>query len=169
MRKSDEEITREVFGKGSRWIGWNQWLRYQPVFKFIADKVEEGVSVLSTVHFYVSDGTSMDFDKMIYVSIDHKRGVLETLHIPGSWGGGVSLHMKATSSTYNDNSGTGLKKFAEVFVDPWRPTFEELDLFTVLYGDEQYLIDMDREFYSTISRFNKAALKGTIRHHFMSQ
>lgn len=161
MRKSDVEIMREVFGKGSRWIGWGAWLQYQPVFKYIAKKVEEGVSVMSTRHFMVSDRRGGQFPgEMIYVDINHRTGELARLVLPGV-SGNESIDIRPQSCHYQD------KTISEMFDDPWRPTEEELDLFAMLYGDDQILIDMDKEFYATIVHFNKAALKNNLKINFM--
>ena len=168
MRKTSEEITREVFGKGSRWIGWDNWFRHQPIFTYIQKKVDQGLEVLSTRDFFVKDqgGT---FKDCIMVCINNRTGSLETVWLSsGLEEGGLLLKEKSTSY-YPTNDTEISTHLAEMFDDPWRPTLEELDLFELLYGDEQMLIDMDRKFYGTVLAYNKAVLKGTAKIVFMDQ
>lgn len=172
MRKTSEEITREVFGKGSRWIGWDNWLKHQPIFKHIEKKVEEGREVLSTRDFFVQRRGG-DLKDSIFVCVDNRTGQLKNVLIPSYIEPG-GLMVEKKSSTYFPNGdtkttvslGIGL---GEMFDDPWRPTSEELDLFQVLYGDEQVLIDMNRKFYGTVLSYNKSVLKGDVKILFMDQ
>lgn len=157
MRKSSEEITREVYGQGCRWIGWDNWLKHQPIFKYIEEKVEEGVSVLSTRHFFVRHPLSSAADSMIFVEVDHKAGLLNSITIPGSFNELDRLTVRPNSSRVR--LGDHEVEVSEMFEDPWRPTIEELDLFEVLYGDDQVLMELNRGFYGTIQTFNKAALR----------
>lgn len=168
MRKTSEEITREVFGKGSRWIGWDAWLKHQPVFKYIEKKVEQGLEVLSTRDFFVKE-PSGTFKDSILVCIDNRAGLLEKICLSSSQEEG-GLVLKEKSTSYYPTGPDGIPThLAEMFDDPWRPTFEELDLFEVLYGDEQILIDMNRKFYGTVLAYNKAVLKGTAKIVFIDQ
>lgn len=168
MRKTNEEITREVFGKGSRWIGWDNWLKHQPIFKYIEKKVEEGREVLSTRDFFVQH-RSGSFKESILACIDNRTGELKTISIP-AYGetGGIVLNEK-TSSYFLSPEEAALIRLEEMFDDPWRPTFEELDLFEMIYGDDQMLIDIDRKFYGTVLSYNKAALRGDVKIVFMDQ
>lgn len=158
MRKSGEEITREVYGQGSRWIGWDNWLKHQPIFKYIEKKVEDGLSVLSTRNFMVKHPLGARTQDMIYVAIDHKTGALESLTIPGAFDVNDTLHMRQNSSRVC--MGEYQMYISEMFEDPWRPTIEELDLFEMLYGDDHVLVGLNRGFFGTIQKFNKAALRG---------
>lgn len=157
MRKSDEEITREIYGQGSRWIGWDNWLKHQPIFKYIERKVEEGLSVMSTRHFMVRHPMGETAQDMIYVAINHNTGALESLTIPGSFDVKDTLLMRPNSSQIN--LGEYQVDVSEMFEDPWRPTIEELDLFEMLYGDDQVLMELNRGFFGTVQKFNKAALR----------
>lgn len=157
MRKTSEEITREVFGQSARWIGWDNWLKHQPIFKYIEEKVEEGLSVMSTRHFMVRHPRGATAQDMIYVAIDHKTGALDGLTIPGAFDVKDTLHMRPNSSRIN--LGEYQMDVSEMFEDPWRPTIEELDLFEMLYGDAQVLIELNRGFFGTVQKFNKAALR----------
>lgn len=157
MRKTSEEITRAVYGESSRWIGWDNWLKHQPIFKYIEKKVEEGLSVMSTKHFMVRHPLDPYAWDMIYVAINHKTGALDSLTIPGSFDARDTLLVRANSSLINLGDFRG--EISEMFEDPWRPTFEELDLFEVLYGDDQVLLELNRGFFGTVQKFNKAALR----------
>jgi hypothetical protein len=162
MRKSQEEITREVFGQGSRWIGWNHWLTHQLVFKYIWNKVEQGTILGSRASFYLRTRTESNWatKDMIKVNIDNQTGDLSSVEIPG--GDGKSrLTVMANCSVWLDSDGVSVT-LSEMFEDPWRPTFEELDLFQVLYGDEQILIDINREFFGITRKFDKAVGNMTI-------
>lgn len=165
MRKTDKEIMREVFGKGSRWIGWNNWLKHQPVFEFIERKVEEGVSVMSTKHFFVLGKDTRPMDAP-YVNIDHRTGELKCVSFHGE-----AAHNVLTVNTHGSLFTDGEKhiQLNDIFEDPWRPTEDELDLFQVLYGDEQLLIDLNREFYAGVLKLNKAVLRGEAKIAFMNQ
>jgi len=157
MRKTSEEISRAVYGQSSRWIGWDNWLKHQPIFKAIEEKVEEGLSVMSTRDFMVRRPMSATVQDMIYVAINHKTGELDSLTIPGSFDPRDTLRVRANSSLINLGDFRG--EIAEMFEDPWRPTMEELDLFEVLHGEDQVLLELNRGFFGTIQKFNKAALR----------
>lgn len=73
MRKTSEEITREVFGQSARWIGWDNWLKHQPIFKYIEKKVEEGLSIMSTRHFMARRPMGAMAQDMIYVATNDRR------------------------------------------------------------------------------------------------
>lgn len=157
LRTRSENITRELYGKGSRWIGWNNWLRHQPIFKYIEEKVEEGRSVMSIRNFMVRHSMSALSQEMIRVAIDHQTGMLDRLTIPGAFNSKDWLRVRSNSSLVN--LGDYQVELGEMFEDPWRPTFQELDLFEVLYGDDQVLLELNRGFFGTIQKFNKAALR----------
>lgn len=165
MRKSQEEIIREVFGQGARWIGWHHWLKHQPIFKFIEHKVERGLDVMTTKDFFVrlvKEGQT-NTDSMIYASINNATGNLEAVNIPCYDGKGC-IRVKSNSSVYyEDVKDTTCRpvELQEMFDDPWKPTHDELDLFQMLYGDEQLLIDINKEFYGTIMKYNRAAGSNT--------
>lgn len=160
MRKSDVEIMREVFGQGARWIGWNHWLKHQPIFKFIEHKVERGLDVLSTKDFFIrltKEGHS-NSETMMYAHINKQTGDLDSVFVPTYYGKGAGLTVWANRCRYNDGeAGKGPVDMNEMFEDPWRPTEDELDLFSMLYGNEQILIDMNKELYGTIMKYNRAA------------
>lgn len=162
MRKSDEEITREVFGQGSRWIGWNHWLKHQVFFKYLDYKVEKGLEILSRASFYLKTSSDSPFDTitMIKVNIDPQTGDLVSVEIPG-YTNKARLIVTANACTYDNGNGAKIH-LSELFEDPWRPTFEELDLFEVLYGDEHILIQMNREFFGVVRKFDKAAGTNTL-------
>lgn len=163
MRKSQEEIIREVFGQGARWIGWNHWLKHQVFFKFLENRVERGIDVDSRASFYLKTkmDSSWDTKNMVKANIDPETGGLVSLEIPGLLLSPSRLTVTANSCVYED--GAGLKtQLSELFEDPWRPTSEELDLFEVLYGDEQILIEMNQEFFGTIRKLDKAAGSNTL-------
>lgn len=168
MRKTSKEITREVFGKGSRWIGWDAWLKHQPMFKYIEKKVEEGRQVLSARDFFVQD-RSGSFKDSILVCVNNLTGELETISIAAHADDGGLMVGQRSSDYFPTNDRTNFISLGEMFDDPWRPTFEELDLFQVLYGDEQMLIDMDRKFYGTVLSYNKGALRGDLKLVIMDQ
>lgn len=168
MRKTSEEITREVFGKGSRWIGWDAWFKHQPIFKYIEKKVEEGLEVLSTRDFFVTD-TLRDFKESILVCINNRTGAIDAIHLSSLLEEGRVSLGERESYYFPTNDPEAYTQLGEMFDDPWRPTFDELDLFQVLYGDEQMLIDMDRKFYGTVLGYNKAVLKGNVKIMFMDQ
>lgn len=157
MRKSSEEITREVFGKGSRWIGWEHWLKHQIIFKYIMHKVEQGSIISNRASFYIKTKMEAGWTTkdMMKVNIDPETGDLKSVEIPG--GDGKSrLTVTSNACVYSDGDKKEVQ-FSEIFEDPWKPTFEELDLFQVLYGDEQILIDMNREFFGIVRKYDKAA------------
>lgn len=158
MRKTTEEITREVFGQGARWIGWNHWLKHQVFFKFLEYRVEKGIDVNSRASFYLKTkiDSSWEMEKMVKANIDPETGDLVSVEIPGLVLSRSRLTVTENSCIYDN--GAGLKThLVEMFDDPWRPTFEELDMFQMLYGDEQMLIDMNREFFGVIRKLDKAA------------
>ncbi|MGX4995955.1 hypothetical protein [Enterobacter hormaechei] len=164
MRKTTEEITREVFGQGARWIGWNHWLKHQVFFKFLEYRVERGIDVDSRASFYLKTpvDSSWDTEKMVKANIDPQSGDLVSIEIPGSGikGNRPRLLVTANSCTYED---CGVKThLSEMFDDPWRPTSEELDMFKMLYGDEQMLIDMNQAFFGAIRKLEKAAGSNTL-------
>lgn len=164
MRKTSKEITREVFGQGARWIGWNHWIKHQVFFKFLECRVEKGIDVNSRASFYLKTKTdsSWDIEKMVKANIDPQSGDLVSLEIPGIGIKGLRarLVVSANSCTYEcDGVKTHLP---EMFEDPWRPTFEELDMFQMLYGDEQMLIDINREFFGVVRKLDKAAGSNTL-------
>ncbi|ATS93579.1 hypothetical protein P1A145kb_p179 [Pectobacterium phage DU_PP_I] len=163
MRKTSEEITREVFGQGARWIGWNHWLKYQVFFKFLEYRVERGIDVDSRASFYLKTKTdsSGDIEKMVKADIDSETGDLVSLEIPGLILSRSRLTVTGNSCIYDN--GAGLKThLTEMFDDPWRPTFEELDMFQMLYVDEQILIDMNREFFDVTRKLDKAEGSNTL-------
>lgn len=165
MRKTSEEITREVFGQGARWIGWNHWLKHQVFFKFLEHRVQVGIDVDSRASFYLKTkaDSSWQVDQMVKANICPESGDLVSLEIPGLGieGNRSRLTVTATSCTYDD--GKGMKNnLSELFEDPWRPTFEELDMFQMLYGDEQMLIEMNREFFGVTRKLDKAAGSNTL-------
>lgn len=161
MRKDQDEIIREVFGQGARWIGWNHWLQHQVIFKFIQHKVEKGIEVMSAKDFYIrlTKEGHVNTETMIRANIDKDTGDLVSVNIP-CYDGKAMIVVKENSSVYWANTdpigatGTDLQ---EMFDDPWKPTHEELDLFKMLYGDEQLLIDINKEFYGTVMKYNRAA------------
>lgn len=175
MRKSDVEITREVFGKGSRWIGWNHWLRHQVFFKYLEKKVEEGSWIGCRADFYLNPNPvrpsvpKPETSEMIRVRIHKDTGGLEGLVIPSAtpWSRKKGfLYVEQRSSIYFPD---GLKegvRLEEMFQDPWRPTPEELDLFELLYGDDQILIDMDKAFFSQVRMLEKTINKGNITTYY---
>lgn len=165
MRKSQEEITREVFGQGARWIGWNHWLKHQVFFKFLEDRVDRGIDVNSRASFYLKTkmDSSWDTDGMVKANIDPNTGDLVSLEIPGLGLKGMKPHLTVTANSCTYDDGSGVKTLLpEMFDDPWRPTFEELDMFQMLYGDEQMLIDMNREFFGVTRKLDKAAGSNTL-------
>lgn len=161
MRKSHEEMAREVFGQGSRWIGWGHWLQHQVIFKFIRHKVEKGIEVMSSADFYVrltKEGHT-NTETMIRADIHKDTGELKAVKIP-CYDGKAMIVVKENSSVYLANTdplGSPGIDLQEMFDDPWRPTHDELDLFQMLYGDEQLLIDINKEFYGTVMKYNRAA------------
>lgn len=155
MRKTSEEITREVFGQGSRWIGWNNWLKHQVIFKHILKKVEEGKVIRSRRSFYLrcqSGGWAEA--EMIKANIDPSSGDLVSVEIP-SYDTTDRLIVTRNQSCFVEDK-TKQTSFGEMFEDPWRPTYEELDLFQVLYGEEQALIEMNKAFFGVIKKFDRA-------------
>lgn len=163
MRKTSEEITREVFGQGARWIGWNHWLKHQVFFKFLEYRVERGIDVDSRASFYLKTKTdsSWDIEKMVKANIAPESGDLVSLEIPGLMLSRSRLTVTENSCIY-DNGARLKTHLTEMFDDPWRPTFEELDMFQMLYGDEQMLIDMNREFFGVTRKLDKAAGSNTL-------
>lgn len=165
MRKSSEEITREVFGQGARWIGWNHWLKHQVFFKFLEYRVDRGIDVNSRASFYLKTkmDSSWDTDRMVKANIDPNTGDLVSLEIPGLGLKGMKPHLTVTANSCTYDDGNGVKIcLPEMFDDPWRPTFEELDMFQMLYGDEQMLIEINREFFGVTRKLDKAAYSNTL-------
>lgn len=165
MRKTTEEITREVFGQGARWIGWNHWLKHQIFFKFLEYRVEVGIDLNSRASFYLKkkEDPTWDTGGMVKVNVNSQDGDLVSVEIPGQGmkGNRSRLTVTANDCTYEDDTGVKTQ-LTELFDDPWRPTSEELDLFRMLYGDEQMLIEMNREFFGVTRKLDKAAGSNTL-------
>uniref|UniRef100_UPI003D4A2062 hypothetical protein n=1 Tax=Escherichia coli TaxID=562 RepID=UPI003D4A2062 len=164
MRKSQEEITREVFGQGARWIGWNHWLKHQVFFKFLEHRVERGIDIDSRASFYLKTkmDSSWEMDKMVKANIDPETGDLASIEIPGIGIKGLRARLVVTENCCTYECDGVKTHLSEMFDDPWRPTFEELDMFQMLYGDEQMLIDMNREFFGVTRKLDKAAGSNTL-------
>lgn len=164
MRKSQEEITREVFGQGARWIGWNHWLKHQMFFKFLDYRVEKGIDVNSRASFYLKTkmDSSWEMDKMVKANIDPETGDLVSVEIPGIGIKGLRSRLVVTENSCTYECDGAKTHLSEMFDNPWRPTFEELDMFQMLYGDEQMLIEMNREFFGVVRKLDKAAGSNTL-------
>lgn len=167
MRKSPDEITSEVFGQGSRFIGWKNWLQYQPIFKFIWNKVQESQVIMNRRDFFVklTKEGHHSADTMIVVRVDKVHGDLLGIAF-GDYQGASWINVRANSSTYwadtksrEEDPG---KELGDLFENPFKPTFDELDMFEVVYGDEQVLIEINRAFYPTILKYNKAVQNGNV-------
>lgn len=155
MRKRNEEIIREVFGKGCRWIGWKPWISKSEVFKHIMKKVREGQQVGNLRDMYLKIGLeNWSPRSMLKAEIDKDTGHMKSLRIPCHDSDDV-LIVTENLCTYKKEGGWEIT-IGDVFEDPLKPTTDELDLFRVLYGDEQVLIDINQEFYATILKTDKA-------------
>lgn len=162
MRKTSEEITREAFGQGARWIGWEPWLKKQNFFSYIERKIKEGLVVKNRATFFLKEGLSPSSDtrKMIAVLVD-EAGDLRCLSLP-AYTEDTRLEIFKERSIYHPAVGSPVT-LPQMFEDPLCPTFEELDLFNVVFGDEHILLDIQHEFLGTVKRYQKAYLRGDVK------
>jgi len=161
VRKSTEEISREVFGKGARMLGWKSWFVFQPFFKEIEKHVAKSKEVGSRKDMLMKGGVSAShFDgKGIYLKLDSENGDLVYFSLPGSYN--AELLVYAEDSVYCPSKDIK-KPLGNIFDDPQKPSFEELDAFTVIYGNEDVLLDIAHEFLPAIIAFNKSAVKNSL-------
>lgn len=161
MRKSNEEISREVFGRGTRMLGWKSWFVFQPFFKEIERQVERSKEVGSRKDMLIKGGVSAShFDgKGIYLKVDSETGYLVYFSLPGA--NNTELLVYAEDSVYCPSKEIK-KPLVNIFDDPQKPSFEELDAFTVIYGNEDVLLDIAHEFSPAIIAFNKSAVKNSL-------
>lgn len=161
MRKSNEEISREVFGRGTRMLGWKSWFVFQPFFKEIEKQVARSKEVDSRKDMLMKGGVSAShFDgKGIYLKVDSETGELVYFSLPGA--NNTELLVYPDHSIYCPSKSIQ-KPLGDIFENSQRPSFEELDAFTVIYENEEVLIDIVHEFLPAVVAFNKSAVKNSL-------
>jgi hypothetical protein len=149
------------YGRGARWIGWNHWLKHQPLFQFIEDKVKQGKGI----------GNRASFELLPQISAWGRSRNYMQVHLDSETGDLKYLTVFSEQLTILEISETSTKLLRvneptlvidEMFENATHPTDQELDFFEMIYGDDFILVDMNKDFFPTFRALEKARLNGTL-------
>lgn len=149
------------YGRGARWIGWDSWLKHQPLFKYIEERVDQGKRIGNRASFELLPqisawGRSRNY---IQVHIDKETGDLKYLTV---FSEELTILEISRNSTKLLRVNEPTIVMDEMFDNPTHPTDQELDFFEMLYGDDFILVDMNKDFFPTFRALEKARLNGTL-------
>lgn len=134
--------------------------------KWLVDYVERAKGVGSRVCWNISLGDkNLSRDEKTakaFLSVDKETGDLQKVVL---WTDSIrnlflTVYTSGGFRFWNTSGGMDLRMGEDIFENSHLPTFEELDLFEVLYGDEQQLIDAGVFFNSFLKSADREIRRG---------